>query len=343
MILNEELHSAGVYGLLANIKNIDDININTDELIDMVSSMRPLFQLKLSGSEYNQTVPYNLSTTLVELQKIIYRSYALVAYGSPNIGRLTDSDKQQLDMPFRIDEGSSKITFDLTTLLIGVITGVLDKMTSTEIFIIILVIIAAWTSSHVYQKYIDSKKSEREDARQAKQLDIFSDLSKEREQTTRELADIINTLAKYSPTTSSLHKLNTEELPELILRASTQADTTEFNGVLLDNKEANQLAKKDNEKYMSFEELWTVKILGLSTTNEDEDSCSPDWKLKVYNEKLDKEFTVTISSPAIFDAAKSNHLTQSLLQKSLTKIKVSGKKNKENTSFKDLELKDVRA
>lgn len=341
MVLNEGLHNAGIYGLLANIKNIDDIKINIDELIDIVGSMRPLFQLRLSGFEYKQTVPYNLSTTLVELQKIIYRSYALVAYGSPNIGKLTDSDKQQLDMPFRIDEGSSKITFDLTTLLVGVITGVSGKMTSTEIFIIILTIIAAWTSSHVYQKYIDSKKSEREDARQARQTDIFSDLSKEREQTTRSLTEVISTLAKYNHTTSSLHQLNTEELPELILKASTQADTTEFNGVMLDKSEANQLAKKDNEKYMPFEELWTVKVLGLSTTNEDEDSGSSGWKLKVFNEKLDKELTITISSPDIFDATKSNHLAQSLLQKSLTNIKVSGKKNKENTSFKDLELKGV--
>lgn len=340
MALNEDLHNVGIHDLLANIKNIDDININTEELIRIVGSMRPLFQLKLSGFEYKQTVPYNLSTTLVELQKIIYRSYALVAYGSPNIGRLTDLDKQQLDMPFRIDEGSSKITFDLTALLVGVITGVSEKMTSTEIFIIILTIIAAWTSSHVYQKYIDSKKDEREDARQTKQLDIFSDISKEREQTTRSLTEVISSLAKYNHTTSSLHQLNTEELPELILKASTQADATEFNGVLLARNEANQLARKDSEKYMQFEELWTVKVLGLSTTNEDEDS-SPGWKLKVYSEEVDKELTVTISSPNIFDAAKSNHLAQSLLQKSLTKIKVSGKKNKENTSFKDLELKDV--
>lgn len=341
MVLNEDLHNAGIYDLLANIKNIDDININTEELISIVRHMRPLFQLKLSGCEYKQTVPYNLSTTLVELQKIIYRSYALVAYGSPNIGRLTDSDKQQLDMPFRIDEGSSKITYDLTTLLIGVISGISDKMTSTEIFIIILIIIAAWTSNHVYQKYIDSKKDEREDARQTKQLDIFADLSKEREQTTRNQIQIIDALAKYNQITSSLHQLNTEELPELILKASTQADTTEFNGVLLDKSEANLLVKKDSEKYISFEELWTVKVLGISTTNEDEDNTSSAWKLKIYNEEVNKELTITISSPDIFDTTKSNHLAQSLLKKSLTNIRVSGKKNKDNTSFKDLELKDV--
>ncbi len=339
MVLNEDLHNFGVYGLLANIKNIGDIKINTDELIDIVGSMRPLFQLRLSGFEYKQTVPYNLSTTLVELQKIIYRSYALVAYGSPNIGRLTDSDKQQLDMPFRIDEGSSKITFDLTALIIGIITGVSDKMTSTAIFITVLIIIVAWTSSHVYQKYIDSKKDEREDARQAQQLDIFSDLSKEREQTTRGLMEVISTLAEHSHITSSLHQLNTEELPELILKAATQADSTEFNGVLLDKDEASQLSRKSNEEYEPFEELWVVRVLGLNTTNED----NSGWKLRVYNEEIDKEFTVTISSPDIFDVAKSNHLAQSLLQKSLTNIKVSGRKNRVGTSFKDIELKDVSA
>lgn len=335
------MRDSAIIDLLANIKDIGDINITTDWIIEKLVSVRPIFKLRLSGYGYNQTVPYNLSTTLVELQKIIYRSYALVAYGSPSIGKLTDVDKQKLDMPFRVDKGSSSITFDLTSLLVGVITGISDHMTPTLLFAIIVIIIASWTSSHVYQKYIDFKKDERADLLEKEQLNIFAESSKEKEKTTREALRMLGNLAERNQLTSKLYKINSESLPEVILKAATQAETTEFNGVYMGKSEALELSRTENEKFTPFKEDWNVKVLSLSTTNEDEEVDNSGWKLKVYSEGLDKELTVTIPSPAIFDTKKSSAITESLLRKSFITIGVSGKKNKENTSFKELKLESV--
>ncbi|OYQ81745.1 hypothetical protein B9T19_03530 [Ignatzschineria sp. F8392] len=329
-----------IYTLLENIKNIDDINISVDDLIKEIKAMRPLFKLTLSGDEYDQTIPYNLSTTLVDLQKIIYRSYALVAYGSPNIGRLTDHDKHRLDMPFRIDKGSSQITFDLTTLLVGIITEILNIMTPVQIFILAIIIIASWTSKYMYQKYLDSKKDERESAYKDKQLDIFAEMSKDKDLVIQQLTETIDKLAKHDPTIYSLHQLNTEELPEIILKASTQAESTNFNGITLNKEEANQLVKKDNKTYMPFDEEWCVKILGISTTKDSTDNSS-EWKLKVYVTSINQDLIITAPFSSLHEKNKSTLLMQSLLQKSDVKIRVAGRKNKESSVYKELELKDV--
>lgn len=67
----------------------------------------PILDINVKGPKYHQTITSSMVFGMSILNEEIQRAFATIRYGSQNLQRLTNEDKQKLDIVFAITEGSS--------------------------------------------------------------------------------------------------------------------------------------------------------------------------------------------------------------------------------------------
>ena len=97
------------------------------------------------------------------LNEEIQRAFATIRYGSQNLQRLTNEDKQRLDIVFNISEGSSDAE-GVTDKIINAVTGFLrdsmNGMTGWQKMLVVIAIVGA-ASTCGYHYISENSESER--------------------------------------------------------------------------------------------------------------------------------------------------------------------------------------
>lgn len=67
----------------------------------------PSLDINVKGERYHSSITSAMLFGMSMLNEEIQRAFATIRYGSQNLQRLTNEDKQRLDINFKISEGSS--------------------------------------------------------------------------------------------------------------------------------------------------------------------------------------------------------------------------------------------
>lgn len=81
-----------------------------------IGNISPL-EIKLEGDQFNHSLTSTVIKGLGEFQEAINRSYCIAKYGSPNLNYLKDYERDQLELVFTINTGSTEIITSLKELL----------------------------------------------------------------------------------------------------------------------------------------------------------------------------------------------------------------------------------
>lgn len=88
----------------------------------------PILDINVKGPKFHQTVTSSMIFGMSILNEEIQRAFATIRYGSQNLQRLTNEDRQNLDIVFAITEGSSDAEGPTDKLLNAVVTFLRDSM-----------------------------------------------------------------------------------------------------------------------------------------------------------------------------------------------------------------------
>lgn len=98
---------------------LDQLNkgLTFDEPPNLVFEGWPVFTIRITGKDFDGTVPTRIMPTLLELQKQVHRLYCQTRYDSDNIRKLTKEDRDKLELVVHHEISMSTIEKDKYDIL----------------------------------------------------------------------------------------------------------------------------------------------------------------------------------------------------------------------------------
>lgn len=200
----------------------------------------------------------------VETQRALYRSYALVAHGEPDARKLTDAEREKLELVVTVHSGSSDQEAALTDIIKEVLTGAIDKMDPTTIAIVVISLALIWAGQSVWRTWISERREERVAETNSKamlkaldsiQVAVAGDAEK-----TKLLAKAIET----QPVLSAL-KVEADASRMEIIKHNSSVDA-EINGVPLPSDASTSLTKSSRTSPEEERKDGVYKVHKVDTT-----------------------------------------------------------------------------
>lgn len=89
----------------------------------------PVIEINFKGERFEDgLLPASIANSIYELQKDVYKSYKLLKYGDESSGRLSQEEKDQLEIQVQIKKGS----LDISAVLDKIFEILLEKASSME-------------------------------------------------------------------------------------------------------------------------------------------------------------------------------------------------------------------
>lgn len=118
----------------------------------------PTFELKIKGKDFYGTVPTRIMPPILELQKEIHRLYCQLKYDSKNLAKLTDQDRELLELIVKVEEGSSNYVAELWEALNTAIKE--SNMSGRQVLILLLGVSFMITSSVAWKDWLITKEKQ---------------------------------------------------------------------------------------------------------------------------------------------------------------------------------------
>ncbi|MDR5897932.1 hypothetical protein QC823_02870 [Halomonas vilamensis] len=196
-------------------------------------------RIKVSGEQYHASLNGRLVRTLGELQTQLNRLYAHAAYGK-SAKALSNDEREEIELVFQVSEGSTDIWADLGSWGTSIADTAIDKMTGTEIVIVVLGMGLIWAGSKALSERNTRKEKESDNAHEASQHE--ASLAAENERHER----LIEQMAAQNETIRmALHERS--KFDHSVLRATPTADSVQISGREFDRTDIEDASRSERQ------------------------------------------------------------------------------------------------
>lgn len=112
----------------------------------------------LPSDKYDSALTPYMMQGWVELQRSVYRTYAAAATGLPDGKKLSDSEKEKLELIVEVKSGSSDQAVDVTAILTQIGLALVGKMEPTHVLIGIIAVALTLGGASVTRVWLNGKK-----------------------------------------------------------------------------------------------------------------------------------------------------------------------------------------
>ena len=132
-----------------------------DERLQISFDGWPSIKIKFEGDDFNGGLPSRMLEPLIELQKTIYRVYCRSKYDSDDLRKLTQKDKEALELVVIPTPGCTDVLIELGGLFNEIIQS--SNMNGTETTIVIVAAGVLFTASVAWKNWLNNKREEHAD------------------------------------------------------------------------------------------------------------------------------------------------------------------------------------
>ncbi|MGB0662697.1 MAG: hypothetical protein ACPGMR_02775 [Pontibacterium sp.] len=254
----------------------------------------PTINLHLTGDKYHQTITPSMMKGFLELQKGIYRSYALTKYKSPNTNKLTKAERDELEIEVKVSNGSSNYDINLQSLLEKFISTGVDKMDGSQIVVVILGVFLTYAGSTAFRYYLDTRRQEKEQevasAEKLAQLDTMKKMSEEETERTKILAQLVRQNATFDNVQRTAYDTTTE-----LLKSMRNADAGSFQGIEITGSQADLITQNARRKSSDVRLDGRYRILSVDSSHHE------DFKVKVRDIDSGDTFNAKVQDDSLTD------------------------------------------
>ncbi len=138
---------------IAPYKVLQDFIDDKDIDIDAVLKNAELFHFDLYYKKYRCSVNFSAAKIIVDSQTLIYRLGALLKYNTTDIRRLSKAEKQRLEVPFEVKEGSTEISAEIIQQAKEIIEMVPENMRGW----VIITLIICFFGNAIFKRWQEQK------------------------------------------------------------------------------------------------------------------------------------------------------------------------------------------
>lgn len=260
----------------ALIKKLQSNEVDADA-IDLKFDGWPLLELHIEGPKYHNSITPSMMKGFIELQRGVHRAFAYAKYGTYNVNKLTDEEKQKLELSIEVSDGSSIFGVDLEEILESFgLRDAVSNMSGKEIIFLVLVLGTIYAGSTSYKAYLDDRRETRvlevTSEEKIKHLETLSFMSTQETERMKIISDLAT---KYS-SIENAQRHAYDSKTEIFKRAGT-AKNIEFDNVSISGEDAQFLTRNAKRKSEDIRMDGSYRLLEVNS------SLASDFKVKVRN------------------------------------------------------------
>lgn len=236
----------------------------------------PSFDIKFNGKDWDGTVPTRIMGPLLDVQKDIHRIYANLCFGDTNLRKLSDEQRDLLELVVKVKEGSSDYRTSLDKQFTAIAHEAIKKMESKHLAVVLLGAALIYGGNDVAKQWIASQQIQ-------KQVDQTVELSKQETERLKVFAEAVAKSPKLAEATGDF-----TDSQNKVLKAAKPKDKITAYGVELSGYEAQELVHKDRASSS------LVEISGLFRVVSNDASKSSGYRIKVIRISDGETFTATV-------------------------------------------------
>lgn len=206
------------------------------DMVDLVFENWPVLEVRLKGAKFDSTLTAKVMVGLVDLQHNLNRAYALQVYGTANANKLTKHERSEMELTFKIDEGSSLIKVNFGKSIKKLANRLVDKMEPKDLVKLIIGTALIIGGSVSFNGWMDHQA-------EMKQLELRK-FSEENE--TERMGMLISVIKEDRKL--AIIQEDTDLQRNELLKSFSGAESVTINDVTLQQETVKQLVTKKREK-----------------------------------------------------------------------------------------------
>lgn len=153
--------------------------LNDDILGEDISSVRfknwPTLDIYLPKTPSDSSISPTMMEAFMETQKALYRTYALLTSGTPDLRGMSSVEKEDLEFRVVVRGGSTGYLAELGKVVNSLGGSAVSRMTPTEVFISVLTIALLTSSTIAFKAWLNYKSKIRKDEIENEGKKLFLD------------------------------------------------------------------------------------------------------------------------------------------------------------------------
>ena len=178
----------------------------------------------------------------VDLQRAVFRSFALLSHKQANARLLSDAEKERLELVVQVDGGSSDSEIDWTEIILRLVDGLIDKMEPTHLIILILGSGLLFASHSLLRRQLDKKKDEKIADTQTESIKEFLKALKYSQENDLERWKVMNDASNEVPELLEIQE-DVDEAKLSLTRHYTKGQDAKIDGVEISQEAGQRLTR----------------------------------------------------------------------------------------------------
>ncbi|AJR09634.1 hypothetical protein C9J03_16045 [Photobacterium gaetbulicola] len=269
------------------LKYAMDVLVYDKEEKDIVFDGWPIVDIDIKGDRYHSSLPTKLMESFVGFQQEVDKAYTTLIYDTSNRQKLTNSDKESLELVFTIRKGSTGATSsgDWFSSICEKLDVVFKDMSGRQKLALLAVVALAISGTYSGTKYMDGQSKEAVEKQRTEQIALMTKAMSENSQHSVEaMRDVVLAKAlEEAPEKGHRVVAHLDEGYKGIIKAVPDAERVKIGKVIkLNNADIKRISTKpdvvtevkDWTGYFVIESMSNNKakgymILGVSPESDD--------------------------------------------------------------------------
>lgn len=213
----------------------------------------PAFTMDVKGKDWDSTVPSRVMGPLLDVQKDIHRAYASIQYGGPNLRKLKEEERDQLEVVVKVEKGSSLFSAGLWKQLTELAQVAVSRMSGEQAVITVLGIALAIAAPVMFKMWINGRLK-------TKEMETRVELSQQETERLKVFAEAV----RAQPVLSEVRDDSLASHNRL-LKAVKPGDSVNLKDVKLSSSEVESIVQPERERAQDVHLQGDFKILGNRT------------------------------------------------------------------------------
>ncbi|RMH96259.1 hypothetical protein, partial [Stutzerimonas nitrititolerans] len=207
----------------------------------------PKLKVRLVGEKFHSSITPTVMRSFIELQNLVYKSYAIAQYDTEDTRKLSKEERDDLEIEVRVDEGSAIFEVDLQQVLLKFAEKAGETMPPEMMVATILGLGVLWAGKTSYTAYLNYRKDIRAaEAKTEEQREVLTSVEAMSKQETARL-EILTKLLVTQPRLESVSRQTYDARTEM-LRGFSAADEATVSGVSVSQDVAQELVTNARRK-----------------------------------------------------------------------------------------------
>jgi hypothetical protein len=217
----------------------------------------PSFKLDFKGRDWESTVPTRVMAPLLDVQRDVNRAYASVRYNEFNLRRLTNEERDELELVVKVKKGSSIFDAELWKQYNEIAKAAMDHMDGNQIVVTVIGLALIAVTPTLFRAWLLSRDKDRD-------LKNRVDLSKVENERLQIFSDAVKAQPKLEIANEETQATNNR-----LLKATKPGDQIQLRDVKLSSDEVQAVVQSERERSRDVDLQGHFAILGNRTDKSD--------------------------------------------------------------------------